>query len=205
MPRPTAFISTLVLLLSLSSPVLQAADAKGAFALRGPGALNCADFVQARKQKDGGRDFLLWVDGYLSALNLTSRDTFDLLPWGNESYLALLLEGHCKRHPKQPFHIAVNKLLEGLSEWRIRQRSPQIEARRSGAKVLIYQETLRRLQARLKEMSLYRGREHGRYDNATAEAVERFQRQRGLPATGLPDNMTLHVLFLERDTSKKSQ
>ncbi len=204
MPRSTAF-SILVLLHLLSSPALQAADTEGAFALRGPGALTCADFVQARKQKDGGRDFLLWVDGYLSALNLTSRNTFDLLPWGNESYLALLLEGHCKRNPDQPFHVAINKLLEGLSEWRIRQRSPQIEARRGGAKVSIYQATLQRVQARLKEKGLYRGPEHGRYDEATAEAVARFQQQRGLPATGLPDNMTLHALFLERGTAAKPQ
>ena len=173
-----------------------AADKQGAYALRGPGALSCADFLQARQEKDRGKGFLLWVDGYLSAANLFSRDTFDLLPWGNESYLAVLLEGHCKRHPKQPFHVAVNKLLEGLSDLRLRNQSPQIEAKQGGAKVLVYQDTLKRLQKRLKREGVYSGEVHGRYDQATAEAIRRFQKKRGLPATGLPDYMTLHALFL---------
>ena len=185
-----------LLALALAAPS-QAADEQGAFAVRGPGALPCRAFVEARQGKDGGRDFLLWADGYVSALNLSARNTFDLLPWGNEAYLAVLLEAHCKRYPDQPFHVAVNKLLEGLKDWRLRQRSPQIEAQRGGAKVLVYAETLRRVQQRLKEKGLYPGAVDGRFGEATAEAIARYQRQQGLPPTGLPDYATLHRLFLE--------
>ena len=185
------------LLVSALATPLHASDEQGAFAARGPGALPCRAFVEARQGKDGGRDFLLWADGYVSALNLTARGTFDLLPWGNEAYLAVLLEAHCKRHPDQPFHVALNKLLEGLKDWRLRQRSPQIEAQQGGAKVLVYADTLRRVQARLKEKGLYHGEVNGRFGEKTAEAIARYQRQQGLPPTGLPDYATLHRLFLE--------
>lgn len=187
-------LAALSLLLALPS---QAADEQGAFAVRGPGGLPCQAFVEARQGQDGGRDFLLWADGYVSALNLSARDTFDLLPWGNEAYLAVLLEAHCKRHPEQPFHVALNRLLEGLKDQRLHRRSPQIEAERGGAKVLVYAETLQRVQRRLKEQGLYRGEVDGRFGEQTAEAIARYQRRQGLPPTGLPDYATLHRLFLE--------
>ncbi len=177
-----------------------AADDSGAFAVRGPGGLPCQAFVEARAGADGGRDFLLWADGFLSAANLFAPRTFDFLPWGNANYLALLLEGHCKRHPEQPFHVALARLLERMKPHRLERRSELVEAQGQDAKVRVYAETLRRLQQVLQEKGLYDGPIDGRYDDALAQAIARFQRRVGLPHTGLPDYATLHrALISERN------
>ena len=64
------------------------------------------------------------------------------------------------------------------------------------------------LQRMLRALAESDVRESGQYDEATREAVRRFQRMRGYPATGIADRRTweeMSRLYRERETDARGE
>ncbi|MEE8165763.1 MAG: AAA family ATPase [Myxococcota bacterium] len=82
----------------------------------------------------------------------------------------------------------------GIVVWERFERIPEILARNDRGGAVIW------LQRALAELRFYREQPTGRFDNATADALERFQRERGLIADGIAGPLTQIALFgqLER-------
>ncbi|WP_270937716.1 peptidoglycan-binding domain-containing protein [Falsiroseomonas oryzae] len=188
-------LHALPLLLALAAPA-QAADAEGRFALKGGGATSCANFVEARRMGAGDlRLFEGFVDGYVTAANLLTPDTFDLVPWQTTALLLEMLGAYCQRTPQAQFAAAVTRLVSALSAERLRSSSNLVGARSASGVVPLYAEVLRRVQDALRARNYTVPEANGAWDEYTRLALERFQRENNLPVNGLPDQRTLFALL----------
>lgn len=175
----------------------KAADSKGAYAIDGGGGAPCKAFTSSRKADDtrAAGLFAGWVDGYLSAANQNSPDTFDLTPWQTTDLLLVLLGRYCESYPEDHFEIAVNNMIKALHPQRLVTRSETLLAGSKEKGVPIYREIMLRAQQRLKEQGFYSGALDGNYGQAMHTALSAFQEKNAIRVTGLPDQETLFRLL----------
>lgn len=189
----TLFTLFILLILQTNS---WAADSNGLFAVRNAGMVTCETFVTEKKQRSEKFGLYMgWIDGYISAANQFTPETFDLIPWGNTVFLATLLENHCTKKPKQPFYVAVNKLVSAMMSQRLLTRSEMIETSYKKKKTYLYKAVLIDVQKHLKTLHLYDAKPEGQFNTDTRKALEKYQKNNSLAVTGLPDQLTLYKIF----------
>jgi len=148
----------------------------------------CADFLEAEQGRL--RDWYLisgWLDGYLSALNQRSPDTYDLAPWQDTEALTGLIKQSCARNPKQWFFAVVGAMTRSLQSQRLEQASKRVVADAGKRRVALYQAVLMRVQRRLAKLGHYAGAADGAYGPKTRAALDAYQKAAGLVVSGLPD------------------
>jgi len=188
--------------LALMQPV-GAADKEGRFAVMGVGASSCERYNQEREAKS--KVYLVyagWIDGYITADNQSSEDTFSFAPWQNTEMLAALLANHCKRNPKMPFVTALQLMVKAMEPMRLIESSVLLQMENDGKSIRTYREVLRRLQQSLTETGDYKGAVDGSYGDSTRKAIQAFQKRQGLEVNGLPDQLMMMNLFHKTKSGK---
>ncbi|MBL29283.1 MAG: hypothetical protein CMM50_17265 [Rhodospirillaceae bacterium] len=187
----------LALLPFLALPT-QAADHEDNFSVKGAGLADCRTYVEARDQRSQAYfQFGGWINGYFSALNQTSEETYDLVPWQSTEFLAAALYNWCANRPDQRFINAAAALANRLKEQRLTERSEFVEVETEGKSVRIFRGVIRQAQNRLAELGYFVGPATGSFDDATRDALRAFQAAESLEKTGLPDEATLLRLFYQ--------
>jgi hypothetical protein len=184
-------------LLALAGPV-SAADAEGRFAGHGPGIARCDQMLEAIAVDGPDRPLYVgWIAGFLTATNAYKPQTYDVAPWQPVEFVANVVMEQCSRNPEAAVTEVALAVVERLAADRLQTRSDVSTVAHGGREVQIYRETLRRAQARLRDLGHYDGGVDGAYGPRTRQALEAFQRDRGVPVTGLPDYATLLALFYD--------
>ena len=188
---PIVFITMLLVVAGA-----QGADTDGRFAVKGAGLASCQDYVKARAEKSKLLYSLLgWLDGYLTAYNEFSPSTFDVAAWESADLLARILDRHCEENPGDRFFTVIRTIVNQISEDRLQENSPLVPATNQQQGLLIYQETLRRVQEKLSAGGHYFSEIDGQFGEKTRAALQAYQSEQGLNVTGLPDQATLWKLF----------
>ena len=186
----------LILILSIGS--VYAADEKGKFAVRNAGMVSCEVFLKESQKKEKSRAYnmyLGWIDGYISAANQFTNKTFDLAPWGNTPFYAVLLSKYCEKNPKDPFYIAVNKFIGSQVQNRLQTFSILVPVTNGKDTTHVYVGVLKAVQQILKNEKYYKGAVDGQFGPGTINALKKFQKANKLAETGLPDQLTLYIAY----------
>ncbi|WP_440998151.1 peptidoglycan-binding domain-containing protein [Arhodomonas sp. SL1] len=187
--------------LALMAPAAPAADGEGNYAVRGPGTQPCSRLAEAVEA--GGpalAAFATWMDGYLSARNRTGEETFDVSPIAGTGPMIGVVRNICQANPEASVETATARVLELLTPYRVERRSPMVELELGDASTEVRRATLALVQRRLAAEGFYDGDASGDYNSATRRAIQRYQEERDLAVTGLPDSDT--VLWLIRDAEQ---
>ena len=193
----------LVVGLVVASAGAQAADQQNRFAPKGAGAATCARYLEERKGLTRTyAEFGGWIDGFVSAYNLLRNDTYDILTWEDTTDLARLLANFCCARPDDRFASGLVILLSSMEKDRLRAAEPVVRAEGQAQTVILYRQTLARVQAKLATDGYFVGPPSGVFDKATEQAVAAYQRQNGLTVTGVPDRVTLRNLMWPRRSAK---
>ena len=97
-----------------------AADTNGEFVVKGIGTKTCADFVTVAAQGSGElSQYLGYVNGYTSAYNEISENTFDVWRWQSSDTILLLLLNRCRQEPELSFGAALATLTRYLDAEKI--------------------------------------------------------------------------------------
>lgn len=181
--------------LFFTSPV-NAASSSGQYAIKDVGLATCKHYTE-QKTKTSKRyfQFVGWVMGYLSAHNRYAKDNADIAPWQSTDLLAALIGNYCRAKPDTRLVAAANQLIVALHPNRLRSSSKRIKVSAGGKAVLIYEAILRRAQQMLTERGYFTGAADGKFGPATQKAFEKFQTEKKLTVTGLPDQRTLLLIF----------
>lgn len=174
----------------------QAADEKGRFKIEGAGALRCDAYTKIRQEHgDNYKLVLSWMDGYLTAANELSPDTFDVLPWQQPELVGILIDGFCQQNKEANLVAAVGQLVKALMPQRTKSMPEITTAEAGGRKVPLYKDVMRQVQERLIKAGHLKGKADGSYGPGTRAALESFQKANNIEATGLPDQRTLAFIF----------
>ena len=195
------FVAPLLLLLiglnALPSNA-HARDADGAFAVRGAGQYPCQILVDNQNQQSNAPYLIAgWIDGYVTGLNRSRDQTFDLLPWQHTEFLLELLLQHCTQFPDRPLSQAIHAMTQAMEATKLTSKSTLETFNTPDGDAQIYRDTLRLLQTKLAERGHYTSTIDGQFGPGTQAAITAFQKEAGLPEIGLPDQLTLWALFQE--------
>ena len=177
-------------------PGTYGADRGGQFAIKGAGLLTCEQFVKARSER--GEVYMLfggWLEGYMTGVNQYSPDTYDISSWESTDLLASIIGEHCEKNRDHRFFQVVNSILGLLKQHRLTDSSSKVFVKSGNDVAWVYRDTLRRIQTVLKDKGHYRGAANGELNAETQQALEAYQRQKGLQVTGMPDQLTLWSLL----------
>lgn len=185
-----------VFLAALAWPA-QSSTPGGEFAVEGAGLAKCPAFLEARASRsDAYSRFIGYVEGYMTAANRYSPETFDLSPYQTGELFGMIIENHCKSNPDDQLYYIVQSLALQLEADRLKNRSSmmRIDGSETGS-VAVYEEVVRRMQVRLAEENLYSGEADGQFDEELQRSIENYQAAVGLQPSGMPDTLTLWILF----------
>lgn len=118
-PFPRFSAMALAGLLAGAGYAAQAADASGAFSLIGAGSVSCETYTTATAEQRLHAE--TWWAGYMTAMNRTTPDTYDLLGDFSVDDANAWLFRYCTQNPQTPYAIAVHDMLEAF--YPMRQRS----------------------------------------------------------------------------------
>jgi len=183
---------------AFAASALQAQEAPPAqFAVEGAGRITCKQFLIDYKDQNSAnyQRIIGFVEGYLTAANRYEPNTFDLSPWHNAFAFGLILEKHCTGHPEDTLVSTLQRMVVSFRPIRLAKFSDLVEAGDGKTKVIVYDAILRRAQAFLKQRGLYLGAEDGVFTPAVRDAFKKFQQEKGLTPSGLPDSATLWTLL----------
>ncbi len=175
----------------------QSSTPQGEFAVEGAGLAKCPAFLEARTARsDAYSRFIGYVEGYMTAANRYAPETFDLSPYQTGELFGMIIENHCKSNPDDQLYYIVQSLAAQLDGDRLVNRSDlmRINGSETGP-VAVYEEVVRRMQQRLTEENLYRGEADGQFDEELQRSIENYQAAVGLQPSGMPDTLTLWILF----------
>ncbi len=186
-------------LLPLAPLPSSAEDAGGRFAVDGVGRVTCARMLELRSGEGaearlGRASLAAWVDGFLSAANLLTPDTYDLTPWQTTEVVEAMIASHCAANPDDAIALAAGRLTRALAGQRAAEAQETVSLRANGRAVNLYRGTLEAVREAVAARGLPTGAVGG-YDEAFAASVAAVQEEAGLPPTGLPDVPTLVTLL----------
>jgi hypothetical protein len=187
---------TIVCALLLHVPDASAIDSDGRFAMKGAGLLPCGVYVTEREKRSNAY-YLIggWVEGYVSAYNKHTADTFDVASFESLELLLKLMQQHCAKHPNDRLHGVLDAMIVQLAPARLVKESERVRITVGDRSTRLYAETIRRMQAELARRGLFKEATDGRFTEATQSALIAFQADAALNKTGFPDQTTLWRLL----------
>jgi len=201
MLKPIA--AAMVVLLPLTA---HAADSQSRYAVKGAGRANYSLYVKAAdEQSKLYPQFVGWLEGYFSAINQFTPDTYDIAPFVDLNVLVNLILSNCRKNPQVNLAQMAQAATKSVSAQRLHEASPLIEARVGERKQMVYRETLRRVQRELAEAGYFEGDINGLFGEDSVKALEAFQADRSLTVTGVPDAPTLVTIFSDIAASQPSE
>ncbi len=192
-----AFLIVSALSMGMSTTA-RGSDEQERYGVKGAGAARCSAFVEAFDQKKETEMamFLGWIDGFVTGVNQERKGLFDLAPWQSSQVLAHALVGFCRENGQLALFQAMVLLKKQLLAKALNAATPILVAKRGDKAVVIYGTVLQQVRSRLFELGYLRELPKGEaFDELTAGALLRFQREKGLKETGLPDQVTLSRLL----------
>ena len=135
------------------------------------------------------------MTGFISGYNVHSDGVFDDTPWQTSELLLLKMKVFCEANPDTAFVRGVGGLISSLADGRLENASDLVSVRNQGRAVMLYRETLDVVREALEGAGYAITDADGTFGSTFAEALTNFQSARGLPETGLPDQVTLNRLL----------
>src|SRR5438128_1255268 len=91
------------------------ADADGNYTIVGVGFDSCGRYVQeTRRGPSSSFPYRGWIGEYLTAVNLSTPNTYHIAGTTDLDGLMLWLENYCNKNPLKPFYNAVENLINEL-------------------------------------------------------------------------------------------
>ncbi len=189
---PGILLAALLVAALMAAAPVHAADGSGRFAVKGAGVASCGNFVDLRAEKSKTIFvFVGWLQGYLSAFNQFTGDTYDVVSWERTEILLRAIERYCEKNRDRKFYAAVAGLANSLMPDRLKTASKRVKATSGKESVTVYREVLRRMQIALADRGFYFGKADGLFGPNTRVGIEAFQRAEKIKVTGIPDQLTL--------------
>lgn len=160
------------------------------------GVRSCADLIKAQADDETlYAAFGVWIGGYLTAANAYEADTFDLTPWQPVELATAQIAVACKQQEDATVAAATASYVKYLKDQRLTESSNLIRLRAGDKAMFLYKSVLADVRARLEAQGASIASPEGQFGASFGRAIQSYQRENGLPETGLPDVQTMLSLY----------
>lgn len=183
---------------SLAGTAALAADGAGQFSVRGAGGQPCSvwtnitDATDQAQRRDGILSFQAWLAGYITASNRLQPETYDAMPFLDMVNVLAIVLNECRANPDELVETTSARVLAAFNATRVQAESPLVTVTEAGAQKTYRQETIMAVQQKLIDQGLLTGEADGAMGAATSAALQTYQTNTGLPATG---ELTVDTVF----------
>lgn len=181
------------------STSLNAATSEGQFAARGIGAVQCQslpDLLGDPADRTSRDQFVAWIAGYISYANRSTSGIFDVMPVQDNYGTEALVELICSQNPTLLVENVLFDIISAFSAGAVTEFSDLVTIEQDGKRVNVRAETLKRLQEKLVSLEILSSDAvDGEYGPKTRDAIVAYQKSVSLAETGIPDPLTLFLLF----------
>ena len=175
---------------------VQAGDKDGNYFVRGFGSQSCERYLADRKARTPAYlIFRTWANGYITAYSQFGASTYDAAADIDLDAVSAMTANYCASNKQDNFATAVYVVTRELHKFRIENKSPVARIKAGEGTILVFEETIRRIQQTLKHQGIYKGTIDGKFGKGTATAIGIYQKKKKLPETGLPDRRTLLAIY----------
>ena len=180
-----------------------AADKSGKYAVRGVGSAKCGQMVSSIDSKDQNirKDAVLlytsWLNGYLSYVNRIEKETYDIVPLVDTTYLLAVIVGQCRNNKDALVEGVSAQVVGALSKAKITSESPIVNLTVGDQKGSFRKATLIAVQNKLIAKRYFKGKADGDFSKDSQKALRAFQKAEKLKETGFPDTDTLMRVLLK--------
>lgn len=187
----------------LATSMTQAADTAGKYAVRGVGASKCSALVSYIDSKDQAVQkealslYVSWIDGYLSNVNRSEKNTYEASPFMQGADFLAILSGQCRKNPDALVETLTFQVISALDKVKIQNESPVIEIKVGEKKGNFRKDIVVLMQKKMIDMKLLQGKADGDFGQSSQNALKSFQKTAKLPETGFPDVDTVLQLTLK--------
>lgn len=186
------------LLLGTGTVPANAAAESGDFAVYGWGARDCNAIVTILDGEQAAQargQLAEWISGYISARNRVSDRVYDMTPIKSQYPLLALARNICTNNSDQLFESVVDAMLTSFSSLKLSENSTVFELSRNERSATVNESTLLKVQQFLIDENLLdEDSADGKFGPKTEAAIEEWQDEVGMTATGLPDVATLFLI-----------
>jgi len=176
----------------------KAGDKAGNYFVRGFGSQSCERFLKERKAGSPAYFmFRAWANGYITAYSQFGAQTYDAAADMEVDAVSALIANYCNTNKKSNFASAAYAVTRELHKYRIETQSPVVTIAAGKGEILVFEETIRRVQRTLKQQGIYKGAVDGKFGKSTSAAIGAYQKKKKLTETGLPDRRTLLAIYRE--------
>lgn len=179
-----------------------AAGADGDFVVRGFGGQSCASFNNALQGEDAQLTRVRlsdWVAGWLSHANRVTKGAYDVHPISDNAAISEIVRRICIGNPVASIETVLHSSVEAVKAGIQEESSDLIAAQVEGREVQIHAGVMKAFQDVLVEAN-YLEAQHadGKFGPATRKAIEEFQKVSKVNVSGLPDPLTVYLVFLNQ-------
>lgn len=175
-----------------------ASDKSGNYFVRGFGSQTCERFLAERKARSPAYFiFRAWANGYVTAYSQFGAQTYDAAADFDINAVSALIANFCSANKKSNFATAAYAVTRELHKYRIEAQSPLARIKNGEGNIVVFEETIRRVQQTLKQQGIYKGAVDGKFGKGTSSAIGAYQKKKKLPETGMPDRRTLLAIYQE--------
>lgn len=173
-----------------------AGDKDGNYYVRGFGSQSCERYLAERKGRTPAYlIFRTWANGYITAYSQFGAGTYDAAADFDLNGIGAMAANFCNSNKKSNFATAVYAVTRELHKYRIEKQSPTAQIKAGEGSIVVFEETIRRVQQTLKHQGIYKGAVDGKFGKGTATAIGVYQNKKKLPETGVPDRRTLLAIY----------
>lgn len=176
-----------------------AADEDGQYAIRGIGSYDCSTVLEQiadeSTRTEAGQIYNAWISGYLSAINRTEQDTFDIFPTAYDQPVLMVALAQCQQSPEMMFEEVILSLASLFYPARVTAHSPLAPGEVD--ELIVREEVVRKLQQRLIHLGFLDGEADGVFGVKSRQALRDYRLDRGDDAaSGSIDISAIAALLL---------
>jgi peptidoglycan hydrolase-like protein with peptidoglycan-binding domain len=172
----------------------------GSFSARGTGAQICTTVTAAFQANApiAQNEVASWLSGYISHMNRTTEDYFDVSPVQDTGHLALVVNAACTQNPDSLLEGIAWTVISALRPLASKTETNLVTVQNDLGSITLRSDVLLEMQKILvNEGVLDANQADGQYGQNTNNALRTYQEANGLSVTGLPEAFTLLSIALK--------
>lgn len=200
------YLMAYIILCILPFTSLATSESTSTFVIKGAGIKKCSAFTALVDSKnDDVKLYAGWLEGYLTAINEQNSEIYDITEFQSTSFFLRQIYKYCEQNEADNFYTVAKSIVDAIRNRSVTHKSKLIFIKYKNNGLFIYDSVLIKAKKELARLGylLQHRANSSKIEAEEISSIKGFQKYKGIPVTGLPDEATLMELFYSNKSSSQ--